>query len=80
LSIEDNELQDLSIYPNPASEKVNIVSNNPIDNIEVYDILGKQVRTLRSTNEVDVSDLNSGIYLFKIWIGNQVQTKKIVVE
>jgi len=80
LSIEDNELQDLSIYPNPASEKVNIVSNNPIDSIEVYDILGKQVRTLRSTNEVDVSDLNSGIYLFKIWIGNHVQTKKIVVE
>lgn len=80
LSIENNELQELSIYPNPASDKVNIVSNDPIDNIEVYDILGKQVKTLRGINEIDVSNLNSGIYLFKIWIGNKVQTKKIVVE
>ena len=80
LSIEHNELQELSIYPNPTSDKVNIVSNNQIDTIEVYDILGKQVMLLKQTNEIDVSDLNSGIYLFKIWIGEQLQTRKIVVE
>lgn len=80
LSVASNELSELSIYPNPASDKVNIVSNNPIDSIEVYDILGKQVMLLKSSNEIDVSNLNSGIYLFKIWIGQQVQTKKIVVE
>ncbi len=80
LSVETNELTELYIYPNPASDKVNIVSNNPIDSIEVYDILGKQVKTLKNTNEIHVSNLNSGIYLFKISIGEQVITKKIVVK
>jgi hypothetical protein len=80
LSVEQNELLELSIFPNPASDKVNITSNNPIDRIEVYDISGKQVKAIKSTNIIEVSDLNSGIYLFKIWIDEQVQTKKIVVK
>ncbi|WP_400075439.1 T9SS type A sorting domain-containing protein [Winogradskyella sp. R77965] len=80
LGISGVEMNDINIYPNPASDKVTIVSNNPIDSIEVYDILGKQIKTLKSTNQIDVSDLNVGIYLFKIWIEKQVQTKKVVVE
>jgi hypothetical protein len=80
LDVETNELLELSIYPNPASHKVNIISNHKIDSIEVYDILGKRVKSLKNTNEIDVTDLNSGLYLFKIWIDKQVQTKKIVVK
>jgi hypothetical protein len=80
LNLETNKSFELSIYPNPASDKVNIVSNNPINSIEVYDILGKRVMTLNNTNEIYVSNLNSGLYLFKIWINKQVQTKKIVVN
>ena len=80
LSVASNEISELSIYPNPASDKVTIISNNPIDSIEVYDILGKQVKTLKNTSEITVSDLNSGLYLFKIWIANKVQIKRIIVE
>ncbi|MBC3847274.1 T9SS type A sorting domain-containing protein [Winogradskyella echinorum] len=77
---EVSELAELTLYPNPAKNKVNIVSSNPIDSVEVYDILGKQVRALNNTNEIDVSNLNAGIYLFKIWIGNKIETRKIVIE
>jgi len=80
LSVGDNEITELSLYPNPAKEVVNIVSKNPIDTIEVYDILGKQVRALKNSNKVNVSNLNPGIYLFRISIGAQVQVKKIVVK
>ncbi|SDH33970.1 T9SS type A sorting domain-containing protein [Winogradskyella thalassocola] len=80
LSVPTNEITELSVYPNPATDKVNIVSNNPIDSIEVYDILGKQVQVLKGADEVNVSKLESGIYLFKIRIGNQVETRKIVVK
>ncbi|MBU2930149.1 T9SS type A sorting domain-containing protein [Winogradskyella psychrotolerans] len=80
LNVETNEITELSIHPNPASNKVNIVSNHPIDRIEVYDILGKQVQELKDVAEVNVSNLEAGIYLFKIQIGNQVETRKIVVK
>lgn len=77
---EVDEVTKLTVYPNPTSDEVNIKSSRSIDRIEVYDILGKQVKAVKSANKINVSDLNSGIYLFKIWIGEQVQTKKIVVE
>ncbi|WP_400080510.1 T9SS type A sorting domain-containing protein [Winogradskyella sp. R77965] len=80
LSLETNESPELSIYPNPAKDKVYILSNSPIDSIEVYDILGKRVKMLKGINEVDVYDFNSGIYLFKIWIADKVQIKRIIVE
>lgn len=80
LSVASTELTEFSMYPNPAKDKVHIVSNIPIDAIEVYDILGKQVKAFGRTNKIDVSDLNSGLYLFKIRIGKQVQTKKVVIK
>lgn len=80
LGVDNYELMEVSIYPNPAKEKVHIVSNNPISSVEVYDMLGKQVKTLKNTREINVSDLNSGIYLLKIWLNKQVLTKKIVIE
>jgi len=60
LNVETNELQELSIYPNPASDNVYISSNTTIDSIDVYDILGKQVMALKQTEVIDVSDLNIG--------------------
>jgi len=80
LSVETNELQKLSIYPNPASDNVYISSNTTIDSIDVYDILGKQVMALKQTEVIDVSDLNIGLYLFKITSGDQVHIKKIIVN
>lgn len=80
LGVETTELQELSIYPNPASTIVNITSNNSIDSVNIYDMLGKKVMAVRQTRTIDVSGLNSGVYLFKITSGNNVQTKKVVVE
>ncbi|MDN3493459.1 T9SS type A sorting domain-containing protein [Winogradskyella bathintestinalis] len=75
-----NEMLDVSIFPNPATDKVYIMSKNPIDSVEIYDVLGKQVNVFRHRNELNISELNSGIYLFKIRSGDQILTKKIVVE
>ena len=80
LNVQGKDLQQLTLYPNPASDIVNISSNVPIDRIEVYNLLGKQVRTLKQTKVVNVSDLKSGMYLFKVFSGNQIQLKKIVVK
>lgn len=80
LDTEINELVELSIYPNPASDMVSITSKNPIDSIEIYDISGKQVKKLKNTKEINVSNFNSGIYLFKIRIGEQISVKRIVIK
>ena len=67
LSSNDFEEQiiDVKLYPNPTSNILNIKGNNQqIQQIEIYDMLGKQI--LKSNlSEISVSHLKSGIYILK---------------
>lgn len=68
----------LSIYPNPASNFLNINTNNVIDKVEFYDIVGKLVLNSKYTNTIDIAHLSDGLYLVRIYSGNQSITKKII--
>lgn len=75
------EEQNLSIYPNPAKDKLNISSNNSIDKVLVYNIFGQQVykSSENSSNlTVDISNFSRGIYLVKVFSNGFSKTKKIV--
>ncbi|QNM86172.1 S8 family serine peptidase [Polaribacter pectinis] len=82
-SVNDNLLSDFSIYPNPVNNSFIIDSKNlNIEefNIQIYTILGKKVveKSKIFTNTIDVSYLESGIYLLKIQKGNQHKTLKLI--
>ena len=72
LSILKNELELLTIVPNPAIDKINIKTNLPISNITVYNSLGKkvQVRIIKNKKEIDLSSVSKGIYYLKIQLKN----------
>jgi hypothetical protein len=73
-------LNELSIYPNPAKDKLTVTlinSDNSI--ITITDVLGKQLireKLADSQTELNVSELNSGIYFVNV----NGKTQKIVVE
>lgn len=72
----------LSIYPNPAKDVVNIVYNgNEALNLEVTDITGKKVmsQTLK-TKTIDVSTLNQGLYFVRLYNQQNDFVQKLVVE
>ena len=84
LGVENNSLTNsFSIYPNPASAKTTIVNgnNNPINNIQIFSVLGQKVLVKSNINEskyvLDTSSLNKGIYLIKI---NNTLTKKLIIN
>jgi len=55
------------IYPNPASEKLQIVSNDlKINSISIFDLLGKEMINSNS-NTLNISQLNVGQYILKIY-------------
>lgn len=57
----------ISIYPNPSTNVVNIEGNTSSNyNIEVYDLIGKQIGSYKNEKSIDVSNFISGIYLIKI--------------
>lgn len=59
-----------SIYPNPASESINIRTTQIIKNISVYNQLGQVVleKVIEETtsDDLDIQNLDSGVYLLKI--------------
>jgi hypothetical protein len=83
LSVDDFNATSFSVYPNPTSTGfVNILgtTDNAIT-VSVYDILGKQVinETL-TNNRINVSALNTGIYIVKISQNDASVTKKLVIK
>lgn len=64
----NNYESNFTVYPNPANSNITI-TNAENQNVTIYNISGQIVKTLVSTSEnqnVDVSDLNNGLYFVKI--------------
>jgi len=82
LSTETVQLEDSSIqvYPNPASDYLNIATKHTIKQVEVFDVLGKKVKQNISSNKINVSQLLVGIYIVKVFTDKGQITKKIVIE
>ncbi len=81
--INDQVSGQFSIYPNPATKGfVNISSKvSGAKTISIFDVLGKQVvKTTLNGERLDISALNSGIYILKIEQGKASTTKKLVIE
>ncbi|WP_405291737.1 T9SS type A sorting domain-containing protein [Algibacter sp. Ld11] len=78
-SNEFHEKPTFLIYPNPTSEYLKITSNEAINQIQLYDLLGKQVLKTNK-NQVDVRALPSGLYLAKIEYGSDTITKKVIIN
>jgi len=77
--------KNIAIYPNPTSDFITIsAKNSTISTIEIYNILGKEILKVNTTNsnqlKIDLSDLSSGIYLIKIIDSTGKSTLKKVVK
>jgi hypothetical protein len=71
------------VYPNPTNAgSVTITSpNDDVMTVQVFDILGKQVKNETLTNNIlQVSELKSGIYILKITQNNASTTKKLIIR
>lgn len=55
----------LTVYPNPATEVVNVRSDKKIDSVSIYDAAGKVVKTTAETT-INVQNLAKGSYIVNI--------------
>ena len=80
--LDDNVFNTVKMFPNPAKDTVqfSVNSNENLD-IEIFDMLGKSVLRVNAVrNEVNIADLNSGLYFVQMTLGTQQATKKLVVN
>lgn len=78
-------IQNISIYPNPVTNGKITVENNSseiINAIEIIDSQGKTIKTLTSAfskTEIEVNSVQKGIYYLRVQTENSVISKKILV-
>lgn len=85
-STNDKEFSPINVsaFPNPAYESINISSCMPITKINIYNSMGlliseNNAKKMRQKT-IDISGLSEGFYFLKIKTHTGVKTKKIVVQ
>ncbi|MFA6403793.1 MAG: T9SS type A sorting domain-containing protein [Salinivirgaceae bacterium] len=84
-SINENNQSTVKVFPNPTHDYLTVISKNLIESVHIYDFAGKSVKSFNGISDVtaklEISNLNSGLYLAKIK-DNQgnTESKKIVVK
>jgi hypothetical protein len=85
--VNDNRNQEVSIYPNPASDFASVSFGSLSGSAELVltDAMGKTVLTLSQIDAskaytLDLSGLSEGMYFATITAGGQQAVKKIVVR
>lgn len=61
-----NEYSEIQIYPNPAKNYINIITQFKINKILIYNLLGQQFNCTIDNNRIDVSNLSKGTHLIEI--------------
>jgi len=65
----DNSEVNFTVYPNPAEEKLMINSEQTIQEITIFNLLGQQIKTFQvsfKSGEINISELNKGIYFLNL--------------
>ena len=82
-AVVENIADVMSIYPNPAKDRVMVTSDVTVNEYTVYDVTGAAVMSNKvnnSTFEVNVDNLPAGVYYMRIYSDGLVQSKKFIVE
>jgi len=76
-----NEIDNnLSIFPNPTSGIINIVTESKVEFVSVYNTIGKKENIEIRNNKLDLSNLNNGIYFINLSTRGEIITKKIILS
>lgn len=67
------------IYPNPADNILHISTNEKINEVEIYNIVGVSMfKAIDNVNNIDITDLFGGIYIVKIRTDKAEIIKRII--
>jgi uncharacterized protein YunC (DUF1805 family) len=83
VSVGDLQINEISIYPNPASQVVNVRGNEPVLAVTLFSITGQMIVNKTNLNDdlvqISVSGLETGIYLLRIQTSNGFITRRIEI-
>jgi thiol-disulfide isomerase/thioredoxin/ribosomal protein S8 len=83
VGIADAQINNVSVYPNPANNHINVKANATINTVKVIDIAGKismQINSDTQSVTVNLAELENGYYIVIVETNKGISTHRIVVE
>ncbi len=79
-STENTEEDNFQFYPNPANDRINIISNENENTllIEIYSITGQLMCQTRGASVIDISSFQKGVYLIHWKDKNDHKVQKLI--
>ena len=79
--IEEDAVEAISVYPNPARDFVYVGVNNDlsIQRVEVFNVTGQRVLSSTET-EINVSEWESGVYVVRVTADDRIVTRRIMKQ
>ena len=77
------DIDGFKLYPNPVTQgKVNIITTaDAPKKILIYDVLGTQVlETTIIGSELDLSSLDAGVYVLRVFEKDNLATRKLIIK
>lgn len=70
--IKDTNTSKINMYPTLVSDILNVVTNEPIDNISIYNSIGIKIKNINSieSKSINVRNLSSGNYFISVQLKN----------
>jgi hypothetical protein len=82
--VSENEENQVAIYPNPAQDAVHILTEDGLQRVEIYNLLGQAIETFEMNGEdqitIHTSQYDSGIYMVRITTESRVVSKQLIVK
>jgi hypothetical protein len=73
--------ENITIFPNPTDGLLNLSSNQQIEQIRIFDMHGRMVKQESSNGrQINVSDLDAGLYFIQATINNQLVSSRFVKQ
>ena len=77
LSIENELINELKVFPNPSNKHISISNITGKFKFEIYTLNGVIVKQ-GNYNDIHISELENGIYIIKIISDNKIISKRII--
>ncbi|MEH1009439.1 T9SS type A sorting domain-containing protein [Winogradskyella sp. ECml5-4] len=80
LSVDEFDLSDIKLFPNPTKDILRINSNKTIESIKLFNNLGQLLYLSTNTDSINLSSFKSGIYIIELKFSNQSFERKKIIK
>ncbi|MBR4917905.1 MAG: leucine-rich repeat protein [Bacteroidales bacterium] len=79
VSIDEWNAETVKVFPNPTTDNV-FITHPEVERVEVLGISGQIVKYNQGMNQISIGDLPPGIYVLRVYIGNQEFHRRIIKQ